>query len=52
MQDNEKGASIQAGALTNNLPFLRTSLIRNGINPYFMGKLIYRDLLFLAKKPM
>lgn len=33
-----------------DLPFLRTSLIRNGINPYFGGKLSYRDLFHLAKK--
>jgi Exonuclease len=33
-----------------DLPYLRTSLIRNGINPYFGGKLIYKDLLFAARK--
>jgi len=33
-----------------DLPFLRTSLIRNGINPYFSGKLCYKDLFFAAKK--
>ncbi|MCO6431987.1 MAG: hypothetical protein J5J00_14100 [Deltaproteobacteria bacterium] len=33
-----------------DLPFLRTSLIRNGIDPYFKGRLVYRDILFGAKK--
>ena len=33
-----------------DLPFLRTSFIRNGVQPYFYGKLIYRDLLFVARK--
>lgn len=33
-----------------DLPFLRTTLIRNGINPYFFGKLNYRDLLLLSRK--
>jgi hypothetical protein len=33
-----------------DLPFLRTVLIRNGINPYFYGKLCYRDLYHLVRK--
>lgn len=33
-----------------DLPFLRTSLMRNGINPYFQRRLIYRDLLHLVRK--
>lgn len=33
-----------------DLPFLRTTLIRNGINPYFFGALVYKDLLFAARK--
>lgn len=33
-----------------DLLYLRTTLIRNGINPYFNGKLIYRDVLQSARK--
>lgn len=33
-----------------DLPFLRTSFIRNGVNPYFSGKIKYCDLLHLVKK--
>jgi hypothetical protein len=33
-----------------DIPFLRTSLIRNGINPYFGGKIVYEDLLFVVRK--
>lgn len=33
-----------------DLPFLRTSMIRNGIAPYFGGGLIYRDLYQVVKK--
>lgn len=33
-----------------DLPFLRTTLVRNGLNPYFGGKLVYRDLLQLVRK--
>jgi len=33
-----------------DLKYLRTSLARNGINPYFGGRLVYRDLLHVAKK--
>ncbi|MFM1847110.1 MAG: hypothetical protein RL417_584, partial [Pseudomonadota bacterium] len=33
-----------------DLQYLRTSLARHGINPYFGGRLIYRDLYHVAKK--
>jgi hypothetical protein len=33
-----------------DLGYLRTSLIRNGINPYFGGKLVPRDLLHVVQK--
>ena len=33
-----------------DLPFLRTSFIRNGLNPYFEGKVLYGDLLLLSRK--
>ncbi len=33
-----------------DLQYLRTSLARNGINPYFGGRLFYRDLYHAAKK--
>ncbi len=33
-----------------DLGFLRTTFIRNGLNPYFGGKLTYSDLIFLTKK--
>jgi hypothetical protein len=33
-----------------DLPFLRTSWIRNGINPYFGGNLLYRDVLLGVRK--
>jgi exonuclease I len=33
-----------------DLNYLRTSLIRNGINPYFSGKLTPRDLLHAVQK--
>ena len=33
-----------------DLPYLRTSFIRNGLNPYFGGRLVYRDMLHAAKK--
>lgn len=33
-----------------DVPFLRTSMIRNGLSPYFGGKIIYKDLLFLVRK--
>jgi len=33
-----------------DLPFLRTSWIRNGMNPYFGGNLLYKDLLLGVRK--
>lgn len=33
-----------------DLPFLRTSLMRNGLSPYFFGKINPKDLLFVARK--
>jgi hypothetical protein len=33
-----------------DLAFLRTSLVRNGHNPYFGGKLVPRDLLHVVQK--
>jgi hypothetical protein len=33
-----------------DLPFLRTSWIRSGINPYFNGNLLYRDVLLAVRK--
>src|SRR5262245_53890936 len=33
-----------------DIPYLRTTLVRNGINPYFNGKVVYRDLLVAARK--
>lgn len=32
-----------------DLPYLRTSFIRNGLNPYFSGGLLYRDLLLAVR---
>lgn len=33
-----------------DLPYLRTSFIRNGLNPYFSGKIKYCDILHLVRK--
>ncbi len=33
-----------------DLTYLRTSMIRNGVNPYFYGKVINRDLLHCVRK--
>ncbi|MGI6525116.1 MAG: hypothetical protein ACOX2O_07505 [Bdellovibrionota bacterium] len=33
-----------------DIPYLRTSLIRNGFNPYFGGRIIYKDLLHTVRK--
>ncbi|MCB0318541.1 MAG: hypothetical protein KDD56_07270 [Bdellovibrionales bacterium] len=33
-----------------DIPFLRTTLIRNGVNPYFNKELVYRDLLHGVRK--
>lgn len=50
--ERARGKLILAGynSAKFDLPYLRTSLIRNGINPYFKGELVGRDLLFLSKK--
>jgi hypothetical protein len=51
MIDRAKGsvALIGFNAPRFDLPYLRTTFIRNGINPYFGGKLAYRDLLAVAR---
>ncbi len=46
----EKITLIGYNSLKFDVPFLRTSMIRNGLSPYFAGKIIYRDLLFLVRK--
>lgn len=33
-----------------DVPFLRTSMIRNGLNPYFGGSIKYGDVLHVAKR--
>lgn len=33
-----------------DLPFVRTTLIRNGINPYFKGQILYGDAIHWMKK--
>ncbi len=33
-----------------DLKYLRTSFYRNGLNPYFSGKLVYKDILQVVKK--
>lgn len=50
-RDNEQGGVALTGYNTArfDVPYLRTSLIRNGINPYFSGKLRYKDLLHLVR---
>ena len=47
---NEKLPIIGYNSARFDIPYLRTSLIRNGINPYFSGKIIIRDLLFASRK--
>ena len=47
---NQKVYLIGYNSTRFDLPYLRTSLIRNGLNPYFSGKLIYKDLLLAARK--
>jgi len=51
MITREKGPITLVGFNSSkfDLPYLRTSFIRNGINPYFGGKIIYRDILALAR---
>ncbi|MEZ4754705.1 MAG: hypothetical protein R3A13_10435 [Bdellovibrionota bacterium] len=46
----QKVALIGYNSARFDIPFLRTSLIRNGINPYFNGQIIYRDLLHAVRK--
>ncbi len=48
--EDKKVALIGYNSSRFDIPYLRTSLIRNGLNPYFSGKLVYRDLLFASKK--
>jgi len=51
--ENAKGQKVELIGYNSSrfdLPFLRSSLIRNGLNPYFSGKLAYRDLLQLSRK--
>jgi len=33
-----------------DIPYLRTSMMRNGISPYFTGKILNRDLYHVVKK--
>lgn len=33
-----------------DVPYLRTSMIRNGLNPYFCGSIKYGDVLYAVKK--
>lgn len=47
---DERVAFIGYNSTRFDLPYLRTSLIRNGLNPYFGGRLVYRDLLHAARK--
>jgi hypothetical protein len=50
--DSAKGAISLIGYNSSrfDLNYLRTSLIRNGINPYFGGKIVPRDLLHAVQK--
>ncbi len=49
-QTQDKVVLIGFNSSRFDLPYLRTSFIRNGINPYFGGKLSYRDVLTTARK--
>lgn len=51
MIDEAKGPVALVGFNSNKFDLLRvrTSFIRNGINPYFGGKLQYRDLLTVVR---
>ncbi len=42
--ESEKIALVGFNSFKFDVPFLRTVLIRNGINPYYHGDLVYRDL--------
>ena len=46
----EKVILVGYNSLKFDVPYLRTSMIRNGLSPYFGGKIIYRDLLHLVRK--
>jgi len=48
--EGEKAFLIGYNSTRFDIPYLRTSLIRNGFNPYFAGKLVYRDLLHIVRK--
>ena len=51
--DHETEPVIFAGYNSTrfDLPFLRTSMIRNGIEPYFTkGRLVYRDVLHVSQR--
>ena len=47
-----RGGCVFTGYNSNrfDVGFLRASFIRNGLDPYFGGKLLYRDLLHLVRK--
>lgn len=42
--DSEKIALVGFNSFKFDVPFLRTVLIRNGLNPYYSGNFVYRDL--------
>jgi hypothetical protein len=46
----EKPHLIGFNSARFDLQYLRTSFVRNGLDPYFAGKLGYRDLLHVATK--
>ena len=48
-ESSEPVALIGYNSTRFDVPYLRTSLIRNGLNPYFSGKLQYRDLLHVVR---
>ncbi len=48
--EGEKVPFVGYNSSQFDLPFLRTSFIRNGLNPYFRGLLVNRDLLFVTRK--
>ncbi len=47
---SEKIPVIGYNSARFDIPFLRTSFIRNGINPYFNGRISPKDLLFVSRK--
>jgi hypothetical protein len=48
----EKHPTVLVGYNSNrfDVPFLRTSMIRNGLNPYFNKNLNYCDVFYMAQK--